>query len=351
MLTAAEQEARDRGWAVISETASPGLVERLIFEHLPGLLTRHDPNATRRRLTGLSFKVGVEWDTIDNHPVRAGLRNQLDDLSDILGGDGAGLLITVDEIHRQSVDELRQLTAVVQHAFREDREVAFAAAGLPSSVSDLLSGTILTFLRRADRHHLSAVDLSDVAEAIREPILSSARTISDEALDEAVRATDGYPFLIQLVGYHIWRRHPRETDVSLADVRAGIAAARRRMGSLVYEPSLADLSDVDRSFLLAMAVDSGPSRMADVAERLHVDKNYASQYRLRLLDSELIAPAGHGYVDFALPYLREYLQEHAASFLGLALPAAPNISDESQRAIGPATLPLPTPERRKGGPT
>jgi hypothetical protein len=70
-----------------------------------------------------------------------------------------------------------------------------------------------------------------------------------------------------------------------------------------------------------MAVDSGPSRMADLAERLQVDKYYASQYRLRLLDSELIAPAGHGHVDFALPYLREYLHEHAASFVGRGLPS------------------------------
>lgn len=65
-------------------------------------------------------------------------------------------------------------------------------------------------------------------------------------------------------------------------------------------------------FLLAMAKDDGPSRMKDIQQRLEIDANFASQYRLRLIASELIEPTRHGYVDFALPYLRDYLREHAA---------------------------------------
>ena len=61
-----------------------------------------------------------------------------------------------------------------------------------------------------------------------------------------------------------------------------------------------------------MAKDDGPSRMKDIQQRLEIDANFASQYRLRLIASELIEPTRHGYVDFALPYLRDYLREHAA---------------------------------------
>lgn len=82
------------------------------------------------------------------------------------------------------------------------------------------------------------------------------------------------------------------------------------MGSLVHPPAVYDLSNVDRTFLAAMAVHDGPSRMADIATRLGSDPNYASQYRLRLIAADMIRPAGHGYVDFAVPYLRDYLREH-----------------------------------------
>ncbi len=49
------------------------------------------------------------------------------------------------------------------------------------------------------------------------------------------------------------------------------------------ESALNDLSDVDREYLVAMAVDDGPSRTADVAARLGKSAQYANTYRGRLL--------------------------------------------------------------------
>ena len=62
-----------------------------------------------------------------------------------------------------------------------------------------------------------------------------------------------------------------------------------------------------------MSKDDGRSSIADIAERLETDTKYAGIYRLRLIDAELIQPAGRGYVDFTLPYLRDYLREHAVA--------------------------------------
>ncbi len=62
-----------------------------------------------------------------------------------------------------------------------------------------------------------------------------------------------------------------------------------------------------------MAADPGPSRIADVAKRMGVDVNYANQYRRRLIEAELIAPAGRGKVAFTLPYLRDYLSDHTVT--------------------------------------
>jgi hypothetical protein len=44
-----------------------------------------------------------------------------------------------------------------------------------------------------------------------------------------------------------------------------------------------------------------------------VDANYASQYRARLIEAGVIESAGHGRVTFTVPYLRDYLREHAAT--------------------------------------
>jgi hypothetical protein len=119
--------------------------------------------------------------------------------------------------------------------------------------------------------------------------------------------------MLQLVGAQTWRLNPDAAEITVDDATHGVARARLRLGALIHEPALSAASDIGKSFLLAMAQDDGPSKMADIQQRLGVDGNYASQYRLRLIAAELIYPTRRGYVDFALPYLREYLRQHSAT--------------------------------------
>ncbi len=315
MLNEVEDLARQHGWRVVSETATSGLVDRLVGEHLPALLAEVDPDRSKTRVTGLTAPVGLggaTWESRDAHERKPALRTQLTLACELLAATRVGLLLTLDEIHREVGDELREVATVLQHLVREEREIAFVGAGLPSAISAVLNDDVLTFLRRADRHTLGPVALDEVAKAIAEPVEEAGRTIAPGLAGRAARTTGGYPFLIQLVGYHIWRQQPRRLAITESDLDAGVIAARRRLGSLVHEPAIADLAGVARTFLLAMAHDDGPSKMSDIAARLKVDGNYASQYRLRLIAAEIIEPVGRGSVDFTMPYLREYLREHAA---------------------------------------
>lgn len=316
MLNAYEDVAAAEGWLIISETATRGLVDRITHEHLPRLLAEIDPHSTDSHLTAVSLPggLGVEREVADRYTPRTGLRSGLSELTDLLVERGmSGVLITVDEVHRQGLDDLRLVGMTIQHAFRERREVAFVGAGLPSAVEELLSDQVSTFLRRADRRHLRTVSPDDVAQGLSVPIRNAGRDITPEALRTAVNGTGGYPFLIQLVGLHTWRADPEQAMIGDEHARYGVDQARRRVGQLVHASALADLSNVDRSFLAAMSHDDGPSRMGDLAERLNVDHSYVGQYRRRLIAAEVIEPRGHGLVGFTLPGLRDYLREHAAS--------------------------------------
>ncbi|AKK10044.1 hypothetical protein [Corynebacterium uterequi] len=91
-----------------------------------------------------------------------------------------------------------------------------------------------------------------------------------------------------------------------------------------------DASFVDRTFLAAMAVDDGPPSMADIARRMGVDAQYAGTYRRRLIEAELIAGVRHGYVDFELPYLRDYLKDHIT---------VDAISGSSRLSVGECLIP------------
>lgn len=144
-------------------------------------------------------------------------------------------------------------------------------------------------------------------------------TWEPEALQAAAAACGGYPFMIQLVGYWAYRAAQGGTSLGEEATAQGIQRARRKLGQLVHEPELAELSDVDRTFLLHMAQYDGPVSVAAIGEKLGKSRQYTNAYRRRLLDAQIIEQAGHGLVDFALPYMRDYLREHAASWVSVDL--------------------------------
>lgn len=91
-----------------------------------------------------------------------------------------------------------------------------------------------------------------------------------------------------------------------------IANALSRLGDAVHGPELDGLSPIDKTYLLAMAQDDGPSSTSTIAARMGKDLSYANVYRSRLIEAQVIRDMGYGKVDFAIPYLRQYLREHAA---------------------------------------
>jgi hypothetical protein len=159
---------------------------------------------------------------------------------------------------------------------RENLPISLVMAGKPQAVSDLLNEDVATFLRRADRIDLKDVPISVVRESLATTFSDSGVSVSNHQLDRIAAATGGYPFLIQLVGYHVWRR-AKLGPLADSDVEAGIAAATKRLGSTVLQAALSDLSDIDKTFLVKLADDDGPSRTAAIAAHLGESIRYASE--------------------------------------------------------------------------
>lgn len=311
LLNALEDIARERGWIVIAETATPGFLDRITTGHLQRELDRLDPPATRR-ITGVGAAgVSITSALVPQPAPTVTLRTQLTTLTELIAPHG--VLITLDEINSRTIDELAEFAAEYQHAIRSDLDVAFVGAGLRNAIKDALSHRSLTFLRRSLRPPIDFLDYDEVSDALRVPIIDHGRTITPDALDYAIRATQGYPFLAQLIGDLAWKQSPTTTEIFLDDVKHAYRRARRTMGSNIHEPSVSDLSDTDRTILAHIAADEGPTAIGQIREALGVTSQYLNVYRQRLIDAGMIAPAGRGMVDIAMPYLREYLREHVVA--------------------------------------
>jgi hypothetical protein len=313
LLNAVEDAAAEAGWLVASVTSRRGMRDELVGTILPGLLLQHDPQARGSTTTGLNvsaagFGIGATKEATSRYKVTSSFRSLLERLAEVQMERGSGVLVSVDEVHRALADELREIAQAVQHAFRANMDVAFVAAGLSSAVDALLNVDAMTFLRRAERYPLGPVRDSDVAWALRGPIEAAGRVLSNSALDAALAAIRGYPFFVQLVGYQLWAADPSRREIDEEQAQRAVRKAARQAQRMVHEPLLADLSGRDREFLVAMAQDDDASRLADIASRLGVTTGHASQYRARLIAAEVIEPHQHGWVRFAVPFLREHLR-------------------------------------------
>ena len=148
---------------------------------------------------------------------------------------------------------------------------------------------------------------------LRVPIEGSDREIEPLALDDAARANEGYPFLIQLLGHLVYHKHPDERMITRADVASGVLKMCDRIGSWRLESELTDLPENDRALLVAMATDHGPSKTSAIASRLTIGQDFLDEWLARLIERGVIHQTRHGEVDFVQPLLREYLHVHPAS--------------------------------------
>ncbi|MXZ98975.1 MAG: AAA family ATPase [Acidimicrobiaceae bacterium] len=312
-LNAVQEYARNRGWLVIAETAHGDLCNRLAAAVLELSGGGHDRGG-RPRLAGISaLGVGVEFTRAS--PVGVGatevrLRSVLTDLGSLLTSERIGLLITLDELQGGEPPELREFATTLQHVTRrESLPIAFVGAGLPSIDDTVLRDSAITFLQRCSRHEIAELSDAATATAFAEPIAAHGGRISDDALRRAVETSNGYPFMVQLIGFHSWRAASSDPpNLQIADVSSGIAEAERRLPHLVLAPMWRSMSGVDRRFALAMAQDDGETSTADLSKRLGRSSSYISTYRSRLIRAGFIRSTGHGRVEFAHQATRAWLR-------------------------------------------
>ena len=232
MLGEIEDEAIEHGWIVISETATAGLVDR-IGSAVRTAAEELGDGPAGRRVTGVTLGI-LRVDTQLPAAREVHWRRQITELLEKLGEQDTGLLISIDEIHAMDRTELSEIAAVVQHLIRESLPIGLVLAGLPKSVEDLLNEGVSTFLRRAEKYDLHRTSIDEVAEAFRDTFSESGVSISDEHLRQLAEATGGYPFLIQLVGYHVWSQ-ARKSGAVVTD--EALAAAYRKPAVAWVPPS------------------------------------------------------------------------------------------------------------------
>lgn len=311
MLGRLHDEAAARNWLIIRDDASRGLMDRVMGTTIPRLINAMEPQH-RQQLSSLNvWHFGAEWTVLaDERPGKPLLRDDLMALSQ--GTDFQGILITIDEVSsgKARMRELTRFALEIAHALQGGANIMVVFAGIKVDLDALQNQEHVTFLRRSKTLHFQRLTPSETAHALTETTRVGGRRLTNEALHHMVNASQGYPYLIQLVGDYAWRNSPKSATISLEDAQTAglkaVRAAQSRVISKVYD----DLSDKDKEFVSAMAQDPKKSKISDIVKRMGVKDQYIQVYKNRLINSGYIHSPHHGYVEFSLPYLGEYIRTH-----------------------------------------
>lgn len=296
--------AAEHGFTVVNVAANAGFCDRILHALKKG-----------RQLKPLELAPSIMGFGLGTAEFKA---------EDLLLGDAmleaaekGGLLVTLDEIQDAPIEEMRQLGNEIQLLIRQAANVAFVFAGLPSAVDDIVAEKTLTFLQRAKPIELVALESYEVGESIKETIRRSGKEIKPAEAALLTGAAAGYPFMIQLVGYYAWQSAARRgsSEVDSTDAERGIADARKNFDAMVIRPALQRIPATQLEYLVAMARCEGmPAQSGEVARLMNKGTKEVSSYRARLIAQGLVMKRGYGKIDFAIPYMREYLQANLDDF-------------------------------------
>lgn len=302
-------QARRIGWIGVAVTAGPGMAEHILDKASLAAEDLLDPGP-KRRLTGISV-AGFSLQTQAVSPETPSWWRRINTLLDVLEEHNSGLVIAIDEVHRDE-PELRPFFQRYQELVNDGRNVSIIMAGLPDAVESVLSAYALTFIQRAYRIMLSTLDLTMVQEAYQNVFTDNGKQISDAVAALAATASEGYPYMYQLIGYHTWRSAADSDTVTKLHVTSALEPAHDLAGRNLFELEIKSLTDRELDFLNAMLEDEVVSRTVDISKRLGISQENAYYYRNRLIAHGLVRPPKRGSIAFVSEYLRSYLsaREH-----------------------------------------
>jgi hypothetical protein len=296
----------NKGIITVSVTSMDGMLDEvlsIIYDQSPG-----DAMKGIKAITGIGI-LGNEISFSSSAPdpdFTANFRYQLTGLLTSLKKKKTKVIFLIDEVQNVT-DDLRKFVATYQHIFSEKYDVALLMAGLPNAIDDVLNDKVLTFLRRANQVKLENIEISLVSFYYKKIFSEGNKILSAESAQRAAQLTEGFAYLVQLLGYNLWKYS--DDEVSEAVFELALAESKASLFQNVHRLIYHGLSAKDKSYLSAMVPDSQISTAKDIRERMKVDTNTVSTYRSRLIAAGIIRDAGRGLVSFTLPFMRDFLHE------------------------------------------
>jgi hypothetical protein len=248
-----------------------------------------------------------------------------------LESDLKDLLVAVGEAAREAeqpinllIDELQylrksDLAALIRglHAVAQDAlPLVLFGAGLPQVFSQV--GDAKSYAERLFQFsEIDRLSRADSNEVVRGPVRREGASVTDEALEEIYKQTQGYPYFLQEWGYRAWNLAPgSRIDVNVA--REATRVSLKELDLQFFRVRFDRVTRSEREYLRALAeLGEGVHRSGEVAEVVGKTTNQLAPVRDTLIRKGMVYSPAHGDIAFTVPLFDQFMKR------SMPLPASP----------------------------
>lgn len=213
----------------------------------------------------------------------------------------------IDEVQYLSPDELAAVVVACHEIAQRNLPLLFIGAGLPQIAA--LAGNAKSYAERLFNFpQVDQLPPAAARDALVKPADGEGAAFEPAAVDEILKATEGYPYFIQEWGSQVWDAAPA-SPIRLQDVIDATPGVIAHLDANFFRVRFDRLTVLQQKYLRAMAeLGPGPHKTGEIATTLGVEANSVAPVRQQLIDKGMIWSQRHGETAFTVPMFDAFMR-------------------------------------------
>lgn len=242
------------------------------------------------------------------------------DLADLLTAVGeiakefqTAVVISIDELQYVEEEELAALISAFHRISQNQLPITMIAAGLPQLLGQM--GSAKSYAERLFEFiSIDKLDNASAKNALCKPAEDQGVNFANEAIEEILFQTQGYPYFLQEWGKHSWDM-AQGPHITLSDAKTATLSALTELDTSFFRVRFDRLTPTEKKYMRAMAeLGPGPHRSGDVAEKLNKEVSRVAPIRSSLIAKGMVFSPTYGDTAFTVPLFHDFMKRIMPDF-------------------------------------
>jgi hypothetical protein len=272
-------------------------------------------SAFKINIGGVDIGVEPEEGAADTGDITVDLPDLLVAVGQAAKEQNTAVAIIIDEIQYLAERDLAALIMAVHRVNQKQLPVVLFGAGLPQLRGKM--GEAKSYVERLfDFPTVDALHPADAMKAVAEPARQEGVEFEQEALDEILRVTAGYPYFLQEWGHAVWLA-AESSPIKKIVVETSYGDAIARLDGSFFRVRLDRMTPTEKKYMRALAeLGPGPHRSGDVARVYGAQVASVAPIRANLISKGMIYSPAYGETAFTVPLFDDFMRREMPNLTG-----------------------------------